>query len=539
MHGVESVSRGNVSSFRGTFRKKYPEILNIFSSAIIGGSIICFGYVLYSSIEIKFFEEELKKGKTPKRVKEMPKTKFSDVKGCDEVKVELEEFVSYLKNPAKIARLGGRMPKGLLMVGSPGVGKTLLAKALAGEAGVPFYYVNASEFDGMFVGSGAKMIRELYEEARKNTPCVVFLDEIDSIGPMRLMGSGSAYTSRDTIDQLLAALDGFKSNEGILTIGATNFPQSLDNALTRPGRFDSKVTVGFPDKKGRIEILKLYISKVKMGETVDFDRLAQKLIGFNGADIANIVNQSALTAARQGKKAIMLGDLLEAAGRARNGKEQKTKKYTKANINTIATNQAGHALVALLTGREVIRVTVLPTGNSQGNTQLVPREHEHSVAIADLKRAIMFMVAGRVAEQVLREGNMQEMSTYSSNAMQNAFKRARHLIVDFGYSEKIGIITGVKKVSNETHTLIDEETERVVTECVGEATALLKQHKAILIKLQQLLVNKEALNGDDIDRLLPELKELRQAKTTDSKEAASIKKNSNTPDSNNPPQAAP
>lgn len=458
-------------------------------------------YVLYSNIEITLNEVGGGSEKSGHLVhpKELPKVKFSDVKGCDEVKVELEEFVSYLKNPSKIAKLGGRMPKGLLMIGPPGVGKTLLAKAMAGEAEVPFYYANASEFDGMFVGSGAKRIRMLYDEARKNTPCVVFLDEIDSIGAMRLMNSssGNSYTSRDTIDQLLAALDGFKSNEGVLTIGATNFPQSLDEALTRPGRFDSKVHLPYPDLKGRQEILKLYLSKVVITETIDVKKLALNMIGFSGADISNIVNQAALNAASEGKKAVGIADLNAALDRARSGKEQKAKKYSEFNIRIITANQAGHALAGLLLGRDVHRSTMLPVNTDFGMTTLVPIEG--SMSLPQIRDEIVFLMAGRAAEELLR--GETSLSVYSSPCLLKASNSARNLIMNFGYSDKVGIINAKDRVSREVHALIDSESERIVRECYEEAMKLLKNHIKDLKKLQTLLREKESLSGKQIEEL--------------------------------------
>ncbi|PNJ17752.1 YME1L1 isoform 6, partial [Pongo abelii] len=389
---------------------------------------------------------------------QMKNVTFESVKGVEEAKQELQEVVEFLKNPQKFTILGGKLPKGILLVGPPGTGKTLLARAVAGEADVPFYYASGSEFDEMFVGVGASRIRNLFREAKANAPCVIFIDELDSVGGKRIESPMHPY-SRQTINQLLAEMDGFKTNEGVIIIGATNFPEALDNALIRPGRFDMQVTVPRPDVKGRTEILKWYLNKIKFDQSVDPEIIARGTVGFSGAELENLVNQAALKAAVDGKEMVTMKELEFSKDKILMGPERRSVEIDNKNKTITAYHESGHAIIAYYTkdAMPINKATIMPRGPTLGHVSLLPENDRWNETRAQLLAQMDVSMGGRVAEELIF--GTDHITTGASSDFDNATKIAKRMVTKFGMSEKLGVMTysDTGKLSPETQSAIEQE----------------------------------------------------------------------------------
>ena len=439
-----------------------------------------------------------------------PKVTFKDVAGIDEVKEEVSEIVDFLKNPKKYQQLGGRIPKGVLLAGPPGTGKTLLAKAIAGEANVPFLSVSGSEFVEMFVGVGASRVRDLFEQAKKHAPCIVFIDEIDAVGRRRGAGISGGHDEREqTLNQLLVEMDGFESSDGIIVIAATNRPDILDPALLRPGRFDRQIHVPLPDVKGRLEILKIHTRNKPLAEDVDLEVIARSTPGFSGADLANIVNEAALIAARKNHGKITMEDFEEAKDKVTMGIERKSMVLSEQERLTTAYHEAGHALVAKLlpNADKVHKVTIIPRGRALGITQQLPEEDRYTYTKEYLLDRLAVLFGGRVAEELA----LGTISTGAGNDIERATEIARKMVAEWGMSEKIGPIAvkireqfgePVELVSEEMRKLIDKEVKRIINETYTRTKELLSQNMDKLENLARALLEKETLTGEEIDRAI-------------------------------------
>jgi cell division protease FtsH len=443
--------------------------------------------------------------------KEM-KTTFSDVAGVDEAKEELKEIVEFLKNPKKYQRLGGRIPKGVLLLGPPGCGKTLLARAVAGEANVPFFFMSGSEFVEMFVGLGAARVRELFQQAKEKAPALVFLDEIDTIGKGRsgVMGAGfGAHDEREqTLNQLLVEMDGFDSSKGVIIMAATNRPDVLDPALVRPGRFDRQVVVDPPDLRGREEILRVHARGVALDPSDDLRTIAQRTPGFTGADLENVVNEAALLAARREKNSVTMDELEEAIDRASMGLERKSRVISDREKVRVAAHEMGHALVAHFCENldPVHRVTIVARGTAAlGLTMTRPLEDRYMATEPELKDMLAFAMGGRVAEEEV----FGEVSTGAQNDLEKATQIARAMVAEYGMSEKVGPLSLGRddpnafwqqpKISGETAQLIDQETRRLLDEAHDKAERILKERRQLLDELRDLLLVVETIDGNDIE----------------------------------------
>ncbi|XP_078454179.1 ATP-dependent zinc metalloprotease YME1L1 [Lampetra planeri] len=433
----------------------------------------------------------------------MKNVTFEHVKGADEAKEELQDVVQFLKNPQKFTVLGGKLPKGILLVGPPGTGKTLMARAVAGEADVPFYYASGSEFDEMFVGVGASRIRNLFREAKTNAPCVIFIDELDSVGGKRIESPMHPY-SRQTINQLLAEMDGFKPNEGVIVIGATNFPEALDNALVRPGRFDMQVTVPRPDVKGRTEILKLYLSKVKMESGVDPMTIARGTVGFTGAELENLVNQAALKAAMDGKDVVSMVELEYAKDKILMGTERRSAEIDLKNKTITAYHEGGHALVAFYTkdAMPINKATIMPRGPTLGHVSLLPEDDRWSETKAQLLAQMDVSMGGRVAEEIIF--GLDNITTGASSDFETATKIASLMVTRFGMSEKLGVMIykDQEKLSPETQSAIETEVRAMLQDSYERARSILKAHSREHKLLAEALLKYETLDAREIRSVL-------------------------------------
>ncbi|KAK5888621.1 hypothetical protein CesoFtcFv8_014696 [Champsocephalus esox] len=428
---------------------------------------------------------------------------FEHVKGIEEAKNELQEVVEFLKNPDKFTVLGGKLPKGVLLVGPPGTGKTLLARAVAGEADVPFYYASGSEFDEMFVGVGASRIRNLFREAKANAPCVIFIDELDSVGGKRIESPMHPY-SRQTINQLLAEMDGFKPNEGVIIIGATNFPEALDNALIRPGRFDMQVTVPKPDVKGRTEIINWYLRKIKVDPAIEANIIARGTVGFSGADLENLVNQAALKAAVDGKDMVTLKELEFAKDKILMGPERKSAQIDKKNKTITAYHESGHAIVAYFTkdAMPINKATIMPRGHSLGHVSMLPENDRWSETRSQLLAQMDVSMGGRVAEEIIF-GN-EYITTGASSDFDSATKIAKMMVTRFGMCEKLGVMTysDMTSQSPETQAAVENEVRVILKDSYERARALLKSHAKEHKNLAEALLLYETLDVKDIRLVL-------------------------------------
>ncbi len=444
------------------------------------------------------------------------KVTFQDVAGIDEAKEELEEIIAFLKDPKKFTKLGGRIPKGVLLVGSPGTGKTLMARAIAGEAGVPFFSISGSDFVEMFVGVGASRVRDLFVQGKKNAPCIIFIDEIDAVGRHRGAGLGGGHDEREqTLNQLLVEMDGFEANEGVILIAATNRPDVLDPALLRPGRFDRRVVVPRPDVKGREGILRVHTRRVPLDDDVDLSLLARSTPGFAGADLENLVNEAALLAARGNKERVGMPDFELAKDKVMMGAERKSMIMSQEEKRNTAYHEAGHALVAkLLPGADPVhKVSIIPRGMALGVTQQVPVDDRHSYSRDHITTAITILFGGRAAEELI----LGHVTTGASNDIERATDWARKMICQWGMSDKLGPMTFGKKeeqiflgrdftqlqdYSEHTAVEIDGEVRRVISECYQQARDLLSANIEILHKIAEGLLDKEVLDGAEIDEII-------------------------------------
>ncbi|XP_041459771.1 ATP-dependent zinc metalloprotease YME1L1-like [Lytechinus variegatus] len=436
---------------------------------------------------------------------------FEDVRGADEAKNELQDIVNYLKDPSKYTALGGKLPKGVLLQGSPGTGKTLLARAVAGEANVPFFYASGSDFDNMFVGSGAKRVRDIFTEAKNSSPCLIFIDELDSVGGKRVDSPLHPY-ARQTINQLLSEMDGFKQNEGIVVLAATNFPESLDPALTRPGRFDMKVVVPRPDVKGRQDILDLYLGKVKVSSKVDVETLARGTVGFTGADLQNLVNQAALEAARRGKESVDMKDLEFSKDKIIMGPERKSARIDPRNRKITAYHEGGHALVALFTkdAKPINKATIMPRGPTLGHVSLLPDNDQWSETKSQLLAQMDVCMGGRVAEELIF--GPDHITTGASSDFEQATRIANLMVTKFGMSEKVGVMTfqdkdplvygDSNKLSPETQLLIENEIRTLLKDSYERAKTILKSHSKEHNLLAEALLQYETLNATEITKVV-------------------------------------
>jgi cell division protease FtsH len=444
-----------------------------------------------------------------------PKVTFADVAGIQEAKEELSEVVDFLKDPKKFTRLGGRIPKGLLLMGPPGTGKTLLARAIAGEAGVPFFCISGSDFVEMFVGVGASRVRDLFLQGKKHAPCIIFIDEIDAVGRHRGAGLGGGHDEREqTLNQLLVEMDGFESNDGVILIAATNRPDVLDPALLRPGRFDRQVVVPVPDVKGRELILKVHSRRTPVAPDIDLAQIARGTPGFSGADLENLVNEAALLAARRSQERLELRDFEEAKDKVLMGAERKSLIISEEERRITAYHEGGHALVArMLPGTDPIhKVTIIPRGRALGLTQQLPLDEKHTYPRAYLLNNLAVLMGGRVAEQLV----FDDYTTGAGNDLERATELARHMVCDWGMSEALGPLTFGKKeeqiflgreinqhrdYSEATALQIDAEVKRLIMGSYGKAKEILEAHRGKLESMAAALLDRETLDARDIEAL--------------------------------------
>jgi cell division protease FtsH len=449
------------------------------------------------------------------------KVTFQDVAGVEEAKEELQEIVEFLRDPKKFTRLGGRIPKGVLLMGAPGTGKTLLARAIAGEAGVPFFSISGSDFVEMFVGVGASRVRDLFVQGKKHAPCIIFIDEIDAVGRHRGAGLGGGHDEREqTLNQLLVEMDGFESNEGVILISATNRPDVLDPALLRPGRFDRQVVVPVPDIKGREAILKVHLKKKITADGVETQILARGTPGFTGADLENMVNEAALMAARRGKDKVEMNDFEDAKDKVMMGAERRSMIISEEEKRITAYHESGHTLVArLLPNTDPIhKVTIIPRGRALGLTQQLPIDEKHTYPKEYLLNNIAILMGGRVAEEIV----LKSQTTGAGNDIEKASELARRMVCDFGMSESLGPLSYGKReeqiflgreiaqhrdYSELTAQKIDDEVRGIVSRAYGKTTQLIKDNMDTLHKMAHALLEKETLNTKDIDDIMGSEKE--------------------------------
>ncbi len=460
-------------------------------------------------------------GKSKARVTngaEKTKVTFNDVAGVDEEKEELEEIVEFLKTPKKFTDMGARIPKGVLLVGQPGTGKTLLAKAVAGEAGVPFFSISGSEFVEMFVGVGASRVRDLFDQAKKNAPSIIFIDEIDAVGRQRGAGLGGGHDEREqTLNQLLVEMDGFGTNEGVIVLAATNRPDVLDKALLRPGRFDRQIVVSAPDVKSREQILEVHARKKKLAEDVDLKTVARNTSGFAGADLENILNEAALLAARRNLDCIGMKEIEDAMVKVTMGPEKKTRVRSEKENKLVAYHEAGHAVVSryLPTQDKVHQISIVPRGMAGGYTMYRPAEDKSFRSKTEMEENIVSLLGGRVAEKLI----LDDISTGASNDIERATAISRAMVTKYGMSEKLGTITfgadqeevflgrdlaHAKEYSEETASIIDEEVKKIVDAGYEKAINILSEHVDKLHAVAKILLEKEKIDGEEFDRIFAE-----------------------------------
>jgi len=516
-----SLIRDNVSNFKiNPVRTLWANLFFSLGPILL---LILFWWIMASRGE-KLGDRILSFGKVRPRIhteKEAEKITFNDVAGVDEAKEELKEVIEFLKDPKKFQRLGGKIPKGVLLVGPPGTGKTLLAKAVAGEAGVPFFSISGSDFVEMFVGVGASRVRDLFEQGRRaakasNKGAIIFIDEIDAVGRLRFAGIGGGHDEREqTLNQLLVEMDGFDSTQGLILIAATNRPDTLDPALLRPGRFDRQIIVNLPDIKGREEIFKVHTRRLRLKPDIDLKTLASLTPGFSGADIANVCNEAALIAARFNKDYIEMSDFDKAIERVLMGPEKKHRIMSKKEKQITALHESGHALLSLLLPEvnPLKKVSIIPRGLSGGYTFTPPLEDRHYWTKNELLAEITLMLGGRASEEI----NLNDITTGAQNDLEMATQMARRMVTQFGMSEKLGHLTlgrreGLvflgrdifeeKNYSEETARLIDEEVKKIIDTAYTKAKNLLLENKDKLTLLANTLLEKEVLDGEEVKKLL-------------------------------------
>ncbi|RME91129.1 MAG: ATP-dependent zinc metalloprotease FtsH, partial [Candidatus Hydrogenedentota bacterium] len=480
-------------------------------------------------------------GKSRAKMMDQSKTKvtFKDVAGVDEAKEELAEVVDFLKDPGKFTAIGAKIPKGVLLVGPPGTGKTLLAKAVAGEAGVPFFSISGSDFVEMFVGVGASRVRDLFSQAKKHSPCIVFIDEIDAVGRQRGAGLGGGHDEREqTLNQLLVEMDGFEENEGIIVIAATNRADILDPALLRPGRFDRQVVVDVPDIKGREKILEIHTKKVPLAKDIKLETIARGTPGFTGADLANLVNEAALFAARRNRKYVTQEDLEDARDKVMMGPERKSFFITEEEKEIIAYHEAGHALLSELLphGEPIHKVTIIPRGRALGITQHLPEEEKHMRSKNYWLDEIVILLGGRLGEEL----QFKDVTTGASNDFERATNIARRMVTQWGMSDKIGPLhlsnadpmnpfLGRDYARSHDHSdeyarLVDEEVKRIIDNAYQKGKQLLKKHKKYLDAIAQALLEKETITGEEVRALMGKKVSTTAKKTTPKRKTKTTKK---------------
>ncbi len=440
---------------------------------------------------------------------------FDDVAGVDEEKEELQEIVEFLKAPKKFTDMGARIPKGVLLVGPPGTGKTLLARAVAGEAGVPFFIISGSDFVEMFVGVGASRVRDLFEQAKKNAPCIIFIDEIDAVGRQRGAGLGGGHDEREqTLNQLLVEMDGFGTNEGVIVLAATNRPDVLDKALLRPGRFDRQIVVSAPDVRAREQILEVHARKKRMGEDVDLKTIARNTSGFAGADLENVLNEAALLAARRNKDVINMEEIEDAMIKVTMGPEKKTRVRSEKENKLVAYHEAGHAVVSrFLPSQDTIhQISIVPRGMAGGYTMYRPTEDKSFMSKSEMEETIVSLLGGRVAEQLI----LSDISTGASNDIERASKIAREMVTKYGMSDRVGAImfgsgqeevflgrdfAQTKNYSEETAAIIDEEVKKIIDKAYKTAEVILSGNIDKLHAVATRLLEKEKIDGEEFDEI--------------------------------------
>ena len=454
-------------------------------------------------------------GKSRAKLVEESRATFKDVAGLTEEKEEVQELIDFLKNPKKFTSMGARIPKGVLLVGPPGTGKTLLARAVAGEAKVPFYYISGSDFVELFVGIGASRVRDMFKQAKMNAPCLIFIDEIDAVGRQRGTGLGGGHDEREqTLNQLLTEMDGFGANEGIIIIAATNRPDVLDPALLRPGRFDRQVTVSLPDKKARIEILKVHAKNKILSKEVTLENLAKRTPGFSGADLENLLNEAALLAVRRNKKQITMEDIDEATDRVLMGPAKVTKKYTDKEKKLVAFHEAGHAVLGLkLDGaNEVQKITIIPRGHAGGYTMMTPKEESFNYTKKELLESICGLLGGRVAEEI----TFNEITTGAHDDFKKATKIARSMVTEYGMSSLGPMMleepsentflgrdyTKNRNISDTVAHEIDEEMRSIINSCYEKTKKIINENKELLSLIANALLEDETITKEEIDYLV-------------------------------------
>jgi cell division protease FtsH len=442
------------------------------------------------------------------------KTTFADVAGVDEAKEEVQELVQYLRDPSKFQKLGGKIPRGVLMVGPPGTGKTLLAKAIAGEAKVPFFSISGSDFVEMFVGVGASRVRDMFDQAKKQSPCIIFIDEIDAVGRHRGGGHGGGHDEREqTLNQLLVEMDGFEGNDGVIIIAATNRADVLDRALLRPGRFDRQVYVGLPDIRGREQILKVHMRKVPLDERVSPSVIARGTPGFSGAELANLVNEAALMAARSNKRLVTMEDFEKARDKIMMGAERKSMVMSEKEKENTAYHEAGHAIVGCLVPEHdpVHKVTIIPRGRALGVTQYLPEEDKYSHSKRSLESRLCTLFGGRIAEEMTL--GVDGVTTGASNDIERATAIARNMVTKWGLSSRLGPMhygeeegqypgTASQQYSDETSKNIDEEVKRIIEDCYSRAKKILEDNRDILESMKNALMEYETIDSDQVADLM-------------------------------------
>ncbi len=495
---------------------EYPWYIQFFMTW--GPFVLFFGLFLFFMRRMQVGNQALSLAKSKARMltDDRKKVMFSDVAGVDEAKSDVQETVEFLKDPRKFQKLGGRIPKGVLLVGPPGTGKTLLAKAIAGEADVPFFSISGSDFVEMFVGVGASRVRDMFEQAKKHAPCIIFIDEIDAVGRARGAGIGGGNDEREqTLNQLLVEMDGFDTTEGVILVAATNRPDVLDPALLRPGRFDRQVVVNQPDLRGRSEILKVHTKKVPIAANVELEKIARGTPGFSGADLENLVNEAALWAARQNKHEVGVVDFEMAKDKIMMGAERKSMMLTDEEKQVTAYHEAGHALMAkLLPGTDPVhKVSIIPRGRALGVTMQLPTDDRHNYSKEFLYNTLAILMGGRVAEELV----FKQVTTGAGNDLERATALARQMVCEWGMSEKLGPLVfghkeesmflgrsfGAKRdVSDEIALEIDREIKRLVTENYERAKRVLTEQMASLKALAEALLEKEVLDALEIDQII-------------------------------------